>query len=160
MAAIVRRRAEQRAAMRRAGELGKRTEYLAFTLAGDTFGVHIALIAEILKPPPMTEVPRPPRNVIGIVSVRGRLVTVVDLRRRFRLREAPIDGKTRILLVDRGDELIGLLVDEVLQVHRLAEKEIEPANVLGGDQAAHILGIGRPEGAILVLLDLHRTLES
>ncbi|MDB4994067.1 MAG: hypothetical protein JWM74_1499 [Myxococcaceae bacterium] len=146
--------------MRRAGELGKRTEYLAFNLAGDLYGVHIALIAEILKPPPMTEVPRAPRNVIGVVSVRGRLVTVVDLRRRFRLAEAPTDGKTRILLVDRGDELIGLLVDEVLQVHRLADNQIEPANVLGGDQPAHILGIGRPEGVILVLLDLHRTLES
>jgi purine-binding chemotaxis protein CheW len=160
MAGLVRRRQEQRAAMRRAGELGKRTEYLAFSLAGDTYGVHIALIAEILKPPPMTEVPRAPRNVIGVVSVRGRLVTVVDLRRRFRLREAPNDHKTRILLVDRADELIGLLVDEVLQVHRLPDDQIEPANVLGGDQPAHILGIGRPEGAILVLLDLHRTLES
>jgi purine-binding chemotaxis protein CheW len=146
--------------MRRAGELGKRTEYLAFNLAGDTYGVHIALIAEILKPPPMTEVPRAPRNVIGVLSVRGRLVTVVDLRRRFRLPEAPTDHKTRILLVDRGDELIGLRVDEVLQVHRLADSQIEPANVLGGDQPAHILGIGRPEGVILVLLDLHRTLES
>ena len=157
--ALMRRRAEQRTAMRRAGELGKRVEYLAFGLAGDTYAVRISFIAEILKPPPLTPVPRAPREIIGVMSVRGRLVTVIDLRRRFRLNEQPFDRKTRILLVDLGDEHIGLLVDEVLQVYRLAETEIEPAHVLGGDQPAHIAGIGRPEGALLILIDLKPILE-
>ena len=163
MGLITRRRTEQRAAMRRAGELGKRTEYLAFTLAKDAYGVPIAFINEILKPPPITEVPRAPRDVIGVTSVRGRLCTVIDLRRRFRLTEAPIDNKSRILLVgSAADEPIGLLVDEVVQVHRLADHEIEPANVLGGEPPAHIAGIGRPQagsGAILILLDLKPILE-
>jgi len=108
-----------------------------------------------LKPPPITAVPRSPRNVIGVVSVRGRLVTVMDLRRRLQLDEGPIDRRTRILLTspDLG-ESIGLLVDEVMQVYRLAESEVEPAHVLGGDQPAHIGGIGRPQDALLVLLDL------
>jgi purine-binding chemotaxis protein CheW len=148
------RRGETRAQARRAGDLGKRIEYLAFVLAKDTYAIRIAFIAEILKPPPVTTVPRAPREVIGVMSVRGRLVTVVDLRRRFHLAERPPDRKTRILLVEAGDEHIGLLVDEVLQVYRLAEAEIEPAQVLGGDQPAHIAGIGRPEGALLILLDL------
>jgi purine-binding chemotaxis protein CheW len=138
----------------RSADLGKRTEYLAFVLAGDTYAIQIAFIAEILKLPPLTTVPRAPREVIGVMSVRGRLVTVIDLRRRFRLAEQPPDRKTRILLVDSGEEHIGLFVDEVLQVYRLAESEIEPAHVLGGDQPAHIAGIGRPEGALLILLDL------
>ena len=148
------RRAEARAQARHAGDLGKRTEYLAFVLAGDTYAIQIAFIAEILKPPPLTTVPRAPREVIGVMSVRGRLVTVVDLRRRFHLAEQAADRKTRILLVETGDEHIGLLVDEVLQVYRLADTEIEPAAVLGGDQPAHIAGIGRPEGALLILIDL------
>ncbi len=169
MAGLVRRRAEQRAAMRRAGELGKRTEYLAFSLAGDTYAVEIRLIAEILRPPPITEVPRAPRSVIGVVSVRGKLVTLLDLRKRFKVKESPISRLSRILLVDRGNEdLIGLLVDEVLQVYRLADSEIEPANVLGGEQPPHIFGIGRPSaagtgastGALLILLDLRPILES
>jgi purine-binding chemotaxis protein CheW len=138
----------------RSGDAGKRTEYLAFVLAGDTYAIQIAFIAEILKLPPLTHVPRAPRDVIGVMSVRGRLVTVMDLRRRFHLTEHPPDRKTRILLVDAGDEHIGLWVDEVLQVYRLAESEIEPAQVLGGDQPAHIAGIGRPEGALLILIDL------
>ena len=151
------RRREGRTAMRRAeGRAGKpRTEYLAFVLAGDVYGVQIARISEILKPPPLTEVPRAHATVMGIVSVRGRLVTVIDLRRRFRVAEGPIDTRTRILLVERQDEQIGLLVDEVLSVYRLADSEIEPANVLGGDQPAHIVGIGRPvEGGTIVLVDL------
>src|SRR5687767_4535625 len=100
MVALVRGRGEHRAAMRRAGELGRRTEYLAFALAGETYAVPIGFIAEILKPPPLTEIPRAPRTVIGVVSVRGRLVTVIDLRRRFRLHESAFDRKTRILLSD------------------------------------------------------------
>ncbi len=160
MVLSVRKRTEQRAAMRRAGELGRRTEYLAFMLARDAYAVPISFIAEILKPPPITEVPRAPRDVMGVTSVRGRLCTVVDLRRRFRLPESAIDNKSRILLVDGGmDEPMGLLVDEVVQVYRLADNEVEPASVLGGEQPAHIAGIGRPAGALLILLDLKPILE-
>jgi purine-binding chemotaxis protein CheW len=162
MAALARVRAEKRA-VRRAGEAGKRTEYLAFVLAGETYAVQIAHVAEILRPPPITEVPRAPRTVLGVVSVRGRLVTVVDLRRRFRLPEAPVDRRTRVLLSESAaGEQIGLLVDEVQQVWRLASEEIETANVLGGEQPAHIAGIGRPgdgDGTILILLDLGPILE-
>ena len=112
---------------------GKRTEYLAFVLAGDTYAVRISAVSEILRPPPITEVPRAPSPVIGVVSVRGHLVTMLDLRRRFALPEAPIDAKTRVLIVELpGDELVGLLVDEVKSVYRLAESEIEPATVSAG----------------------------
>ncbi len=155
MAAMTRRGAAG-AAARRAGDLGRRVEFLAFSLASELYGVPIASVAEILRPPPITEVPRAPRNVVGVVSVRGRLVTVIDLRRRLRLPEAPQDRRTRILLTgETHGEQIGLLVDEVKQVYRLADNEIEPAGVLGGDQPAHIAGIGRPEGALLLLLDLN-----
>ena len=146
--------------MRRAGELGKRTEYLAFVLGTDLYAVPIGLIAEILKPPPITEVPRAPREVMGVMSVRGRLVTVIDLCRRFRLVEGPLTRKSRLLLVASSEaEPVGLLVDEVVQVYRLAYNEIEQASVLGGEQPPHIAGIGRPPGAILILLDLKPILE-
>jgi purine-binding chemotaxis protein CheW len=163
MAALTKARSERRAA-RRAGESGKRVEYLAFGLAGETYAVEIAHVAEILRPPPITEVPRAPDTVLGVISVRGKLVTVVDLRRRFHLAPAAIDRKTRILLADAGTgEQIGLLVDEVQQVWRLASEEIEPASVLGGEQAGHIAGIGRPvasDGAMLILLELRPILTS
>jgi purine-binding chemotaxis protein CheW len=129
---------------------GPRTEYLAFTLASDVYAAPVALIREILKPPPLTPVPRAPHPIIGIVSVRGQLVTVVDLRRRLRLPEGPPTRKTRILLVDAtGGEVMGVLVDEVLQVYRLAEGEIElAATALGGEVAGYIAGIARPAIAV------------
>ena len=84
--------------------------------------------------------------MLGIVSVRGRVTTVIDLRRRLRLSEGPVTKQTRVLLVESGDEIVGLLVDQVLQVFRLRDDEVEIAAVMGGDVAEHVLGIGRPEG--------------
>jgi purine-binding chemotaxis protein CheW len=142
----------------------KRTEYLAFVLGGDVYAVRISVVSEILRPPPITEVPRAPSPIVGVVSVRGRLVTVMDLHRRFALPETPIDAKTRVLIVELpGDELVGLLVDEVRSVYRLSEAEIEPASVLGGEQPAYLLGVGRPkeeEDLVLILLDLRGAIAS
>lgn len=155
--ALASRRAEGRSALQRADELGKRAEYLAFMLGTEAYAIEIGHIVEILKPLPITEVPRADPEVVGVMSVRGRLVTVVDLKRRFKLaRSFSMDKKSRILLVSAPDEEIGLLVDEVLQVYRLAEKDIEPPTVLGTEQQQpHVVGIGRPPGgAVLLLLDL------
>jgi purine-binding chemotaxis protein CheW len=163
VATLVRAPVERRAA-RRAGEMGARIEYLEIVLGSENYAVQIAHVAEILRPPPITEVPRASHNVLGVVSVRGRLVTIVDLRRRLGLAEGPVDRRSRVLLADAGTgEQIGLLVDEVRQVWRLAADEIEEPNALGGDQPAHIAGIGRPAGSngtILVLLNVAPILES
>lgn len=157
----------------RAQASGPRTEYLAFSLAGETYAAPVSLIREIVKPPPLTPVPRAPDATMGIVSVRGQLVTVVDLRRRMRLLEGGPTRRTRILLVEAvGGETIGLYVDEVQQVYRLADAEIEhAATALGGDVAGYIAGIARPvlgsavgsestEGQppLIILLDLHAIL--
>ena len=156
MKALIARRGEGRSALQRADELGKRAEYLAFMLGTEAYAIQIGNIVEILKPLPIAEIPRADPEVVGVMSVRGRLVTVVDLKRRFRLaRTFTMDKKSRILLVDAAGELIGLIVDEVLQVYRLAESEIEPPHVLGTEQPPHVVGLGRPVGgAVLLLLDL------
>src|SRR5215475_866281 len=107
---------------------GPRVEYLAFRLGADTYAVPIGEVREILKLPPVTEVPRAPSDVLGVVSVRGLLVTVIDLKQRLRVSPAEITKKGRILLVmGAQNEVIGLYVDEVLQVYRLAEAEVEVA---------------------------------
>jgi purine-binding chemotaxis protein CheW len=163
MAALVKARGEKRA-VRRAGEAGRRVAYLAFVLGRETYAVPIAHVAEILRLPRITEVPRAPATMLGVISVRGKLITVISLRRRLSLPEATADRKARILLADLGKgEQLGLLVDEVQQVWRLAAEEIEAASVLGGEQPAHIAGIGRPVGSggtVLILLELRPILES
>ncbi len=140
----------------RRGDHGPVREFLAFLLAGELYGVELTRIREILSPPPMTPVPRAPRTIIGVCSVRGLLVTVMDLRRCLKLEEAPPTRRARILLSESSQgEVIGLLVDEVRQVMRLGEAEIEVAtSVLGGDASEHVLGIGRPHGEMLILLDI------
>jgi purine-binding chemotaxis protein CheW len=160
----------------RAAASGPRTEYLAFILAGDAYAAPVSLVREILKPPPLTPVPRAPDSTMGIVSVRGQLVTVLDLRRRMRLHEGAPTRRARILLVDAASgETLGLYVDEVQQVYRLADAEIEQAaTALGGDVAGYIAGIARPmhgssasDGAagtaqptVIILLDLQAILAS
>jgi purine-binding chemotaxis protein CheW len=169
MAQVLKIRPDGRAG-RRTADAGKRVEYLGFGLAGETYAVPVEQVSAILKPPPITEVPRGPHTVRGIISVRGRLVTIIDLRRRFHIEEelrfvldeAPIDRKARILLTEVAGEPIGLLVDEVRQVWRLAGDEIEATEVLGNDQPLYIAGIGRPAGTseVLILLDLRPIVES
>ena len=122
-------------------------EFLAFKLADETYALPLGSVREILKPPPITEVPRAPADILGIVSVRGRVTTVIDLRRRLRLSENAIHKQSRVLLVDNGEEVLGLLVDVVLHVYRLRDEEIEIAAVVGGDTADYVLGIGRPRSA-------------
>lgn len=147
---------------RRVGDRGPVREFLVFMLAGELYGVELTRIKEILSPPPITTVPRAPGEVVGVCSVRGLLVTVLDLRRKLRLIERPLGRRARILLTTSASgEVVGLLVDEVRQVVRLSESEIElAAAALGGDVAEHVLGVGRPEGSFLVLLDLKAIVQS
>ena len=131
-------------------------EFLAFTLGDDLYAVELHKVHEILSPPPITEVPRAAPEILGVCSVRGLLVTVIDLRRRVGLPPAPIARRSRILLASSsGGEVMGLLVDEVRQVVSLSEADVELASsVLGGDVAEHVIGIGRAPGAEFILLDL------
>ena len=119
-------------------------EFLAFVLASETYALPLSCVREIMRVPSVTGVPRAPADVLGIVSVRGQVTTLVDLRRRLHVEATSIGSRTRILLVDQGDEILGLLCDRVLQVHRLSENEVEMASVLGTDASSYVMGIGRP----------------
>lgn|GEM_PF-1064235 len=132
-----------RAARLRAGMLGV-SEYLAFRVAHEAYALPLASVREILKLGAITEVPRAPKDVLGVVSVRGRVTTVLDLRKRLRMPAAVSTKHARVLLVDAGLEVLGLLVDEVLQVYRLRDEEIEVAGATQGDLSEYVLGIGRP----------------
>jgi purine-binding chemotaxis protein CheW len=160
----------------RSQDRGPSTEYLAFGLAGDVYAAPVSLVQKIWQPSPLTPVPRAPAAVMGIISVRGQLVTVIDLRRRMRLAEQPHTRRARILLVNAPEgETLGLYVDEVFQVYRLTDSDIEPTtSAFGGDVASYVAGIARPsrgagltrqgdakaEGtaSLLILIDLRSVL--
>jgi len=141
------------------------TEHLAFRVVDELFALPLTDIRELLAPPPLTFVPRAPRAALGLASVRGELVTVLDLGVRFGKRAAPIDPaaerRARVLLVRAPDgETLGLLVDAVERVVRLADDEIEPASALGGGVSEHVLGLGRQGSQLLVLLSLPAVLKA
>ena len=117
---------------------------LTFVVGGETYGVDILHIREIIKMRTLTEVPRTPAFVIGVISVRGLVIPVLDLRARLRIQNPPLPRAARILVVDRDGEPFGLLVDAVSGVVRFTESEIEPPpatlNVADG---SFLSGIGR-----------------
>lgn len=144
-------------AQQRSGSDGRIEEFLAFTLAGELYGVALSRVKEIVTLPLLTRVPRAPRDVLGVCSVRGLLATVVDLRLRLGVPAEPFTRRSRILLIEAGGgEVLGLCVDEVRQVVRLSDGQIELASqALGGEVSEHVRGIGRPSGqGVMVLLEL------
>jgi purine-binding chemotaxis protein CheW len=130
----------------RAHDRGPTTTYLAFRLADAVYAAPLSLIREILVRVPLTPVPRAHPSIMGIISNRGQLITVFDLRRRLRLPLRPETNKGRILTTNpTGVELIGLYVDEVLQTHKLIEADIDISVAsFGSDMSGHIAGIARP----------------
>jgi purine-binding chemotaxis protein CheW len=147
---------------RRTSESTPLREFLMFVVGGELFGIELTGIKEILSPPPITPVPRSSREILGVCSVRGLLVTVLCLRRKLRLPEMPTGRRSRILLTaSASGETMGLLVDEVRQVVRLQASEIESsASSMGSDASEHVVGVARPPGSFVVLLDLRSILPS
>ena len=136
---------------------------LTFTVGGETYGVDILSIREIIKLREITEVPRAPRFLLGVVTVRGLVLPVVDLRLRLRLDAPPLGRNARILVVMHKNERYGLLVDEVRGVVRFSDAQIEPPPPsLAPSEAPFLTGIGRyPEGGeerMVILLSLEAVL--
>lgn len=128
-------------------------EYLTFRLGEEEYAVAIERVREVLKPPPITEVPRAPADVLGVITVRGEVIAVHDPRLRLGL--APADrGGDRIIIVDAGQGSCGLLVDAVTHVVRLRPGSIEPRpQGIGGASADHLVGIGRDGDRLFTVID-------
>ena len=137
-------------------ESAVREEYLTFLLGREEYAVAIERVREVVKAPPITEVPRAPAHILGVVTVRGEIVAVVDPRRRLGLPGTPpADGAARIVIVDAGDGPCALLVDAVASVVRLPPGAIEPCpQGIAGARAEYLAGIGREGDRLFTLLDL------
>ena len=121
----------------------ERRGVLTFAAGGEVYGVEILSIREIIKLREITEVPRTPRFLLGVISVRGAVIPVIDLRMRLKLPAPPSTRAARILVVVRDGEAYGLLVDAVAGVVRLAESEIEPPPSTLANEGNFLAGIGR-----------------
>ena len=135
-------------------------EYLTFLLAGEEYGVEILKVREIIGVMDITEVPQTPDFVRGVINLRGKVIPVMDLRSKFRLTVAQYDDQTCIIVVDIG-VLMGVIVDTVQEVHNIPTAEIEePPNLGASVDTTFILGMGKVDGSVKILLDIDRVLTS
>ena len=135
-------------------------QYLAFHLADEEYALDIEQISEIIKAREITEIPRSPAFVLGIISLRGVVVPVFDLRCRLNLGTAEITVESRIVVCRSGDATVGLLVDKINQVVHLDNDEVEPPpGVLSGLDREMVFGIGRYQDRMVILLQLNHVLD-
>ncbi len=120
--------------------------FLGFVLRDEEFGVDLHLVKQIVIPPPVTWVPRVQPHILGVISIRGNVVTLVDTRRLMGFEVSDRDNSARVLLVDVRDERIGLLVDAVTHVRRVPVQAFEESPDLDdGFMTDHVVGIIRPD---------------
>ncbi len=135
-------------------------EYLCFRVADENYAINIMAIKEIIKPREVTEVPRVPSYVLGVISLRGVIIPIYDMRRRLGLDDVPGGNRQRILVVRHREGVAGILVDQVSHVVKLgAADEEQPPAVLDGAGREFVQGIGHHDGSMLILLDLDKILD-
>jgi len=130
-------------------------EFLTFLLGAEEFAVAIERVREVVRSPPITEVPRAPAHILGVVTVRGEVVAVLDPRRRLGLGPSADAGEGKIVILDAGEGATGLKVDRIASVVRLRPGTIEPCpQGIAGDRAEFIAGIGREGDRLFTVLDV------
>lgn len=135
-------------------------QFLAFQLGPEEYALDITRISEIIKPREYTDIPRVPGFILGLISLRGVVVPVFDLRRRFKLGETQNGLASRIVVCREGEVMAGLLVDSINQVIKLAADRIEPPPaILSGVDRNLVEGVGRYQGRMLILLNLANVLD-
>jgi len=141
---------------------GRQEVQLACFRVGEVFyALDILRIREIIRPQKLTPIPKAPKFVEGVINLRGAVIPVVDLRKRFELSQTNTDRKTRVVICVLTGKIIGLVVDEVAEVRRYTRQDIQPApQYLKGRGAEFFLGVCRRDDDLVMVLDLERILTS
>lgn len=137
-------------------------ELLTYVIANEHYAVDIERIVEIVTPRAVTRIPNADPSIVGIISLRGTIVTLVDVRRRLHHPPAgEANADTRIVVVDYHNETVGFIVDRVLRVVKAAPGEIEPPPIVHASELDEsVRGVFRANGALTILLDLDKLLDS
>lgn len=140
---------------------GTTRQWLTFSLGDEEYALDIENVHEIIKPREVTDIPRAPDFVLGIISLRGIIIPVYDLKKRLKLGSAEVSLTSRVIVCQSGDRTAGLLVDGITQVIRLPEEQIElPPAVLSGLDRDLVEVVGRHQGRMMVLLHLPSVLDA
>jgi purine-binding chemotaxis protein CheW len=133
---------------------------VGFRVGAETFGVPIKCVHEIVRVPQITNVPDSPEFVEGVINLRGKIVSVVDLRKRFGETNIDPHKKNRVIVVESEGKLVGLIVDAASEVLRIPNSDIEPPpSVLQNSESSYVTGVGKFQNRLIILVDLKRVLQ-
>lgn len=132
-----------------------------FKVGMELYGLDIMKIKEIIRPQKLTAIPKAPSFIEGVINLRGVVIPVADMRKRFDQLVNEENRKNRILICSLASKIIGLLVDEVTEVKRFSRQEIAPApQFIKGPDADYFLGVARRDDDLIMLIDLEKVLST
>ena len=135
-------------------------QLVIFQLGGEEFGVEIMAVQEIIKMPAITAIPQAPEYVAGVINLRGRIIVVVNLSKKFNILSSEMNKEYKVIVVELENQVIGMMVDSVSEVLRIPNTSVDPAPgmVASGSSSNYIQGVGKLEDRLLILLDLRNVL--
>ena len=134
-------------------------QVVGFRIGNETYGVRIGSVREIVRVPEITIVPNAPEAIEGVINLRGKIIPVMDLRKRFGNVGIQPDKKNRILVVELESRLLGLIVSSASEVLKIPPSEIEPpGTVFAEGESSYVTGVGKLKGRLIILLDIARLL--
>ncbi len=132
-------------------------QWVTFRLEDETYGVNVMQVQEVLRYTEIAPVPGAPSYVLGIINLRGNVVTVIDTRQRFGLQVSDVTDNTRIVIIEVDKQVLGILVDAVSEVVYLNQSEIESAPNVGTDESAKFIqGVCHKDDRLLILVELDK----
>ena len=132
-------------------------QWVTFKLDNETYGINVMQVQEVLRYTEIAPVPGAPAYVLGIINLRGNVVTVIDTRQRFGLMNAQITDNSRIVIIEADKQVVGILVDSVAEVVYLRQSEIETAPNVGSDESAKFIqGVCNKNDELLILVELDK----
>ena len=142
-------------------ELRQEIQLACFRIGSELYALDIMKIKEIIRPQKLTPIPKAPSFIEGVINLRGTVIPVADMRKRFDQPISEENSKNRIVVCSLSGKMIGLLVDEVTEVKRYGREEIAPApQFIKGPQAEYFLGVARCDDDLIMLIDLEKVLSS
>lgn len=142
-------------------EMRQEIQLACFRVGEELYALDILRIREIIRPQKLTPVPKAPAFIEGVINLRGAVIPVADMRKRFDQPVGSDGRKQRIVICALAGKIIGLLVDEVTEVRRYGRKEIVPApQFIKGPQADYFLGVARSDDELIMLIDLEKVLST
>jgi len=134
-------------------------QLVSFKIGDEEFGVDILKVQEINRMLEVTRVPNAPEYVDGVINLRGKVIPIIDLRRRFGMERKEHDKNTRVVVVELNGKVVGFVVDAVSEVLRIPKSVTEPPpSIVAGIEADYITAVGKLEDRLLILLDLEKVL--